>query len=325
MDAGAEPFPRTFLCADGGMRLDVFLATLLAPEAVSRMQVQRSIRAGLVRVDGRVGKGGERLPAGARVEVAALAEGQPAPLQPEPIPLHVVYEDEDLAVVDKPRGLVVHPAPGNARGTLVHALLARYGSLEGVAGGPADADAGDAAVRPGIVHRLDRDTTGLLLVARTRRAGLALRRQIAAREVARLYLAIAHGLPPERFTVDAPLGRAPDGRRMEAVEGGRPARTHAALRERFPGPPACSLLELRLETGRTHQIRVHLAAAGYPVAGDALYGQPERDAAAGLHLAGQALHAWRLRFRHPADGREVTVEAAPPPDFLAALTALRGR
>lgn len=371
-------FPRTFVIpAEGGQRLDRFLAQALAPLEVSRTAVQRAIRAGLVRVDGRPGKGGERAAPGARIELLGLPAPELVPLQPEPCPLVIVYEDDDLVVVDKPRGMVVHPAPGSRHGTLVHALLARYGSLEGMSspagGGVSTAWCGEGRAtappgggrgvggegrvargggswsaeakarpdvgpvqgtddvrpgtdpRPGIVHRLDKDTTGLLLVARTVAAGAALRRQIAAREVRREYLGIARGLPPERWTVDAPIGRAADRQRMAVVTGGRAAVTHGTVLERFAGVPPYALVALRLETGRTHQIRVHLSAAGYPLAGDRVYGQPEQDAAAGLRLAGQALHAFRLQLRHPVTGVALCLEADPPADFRVALDVLRMR
>jgi len=238
-----------------------------------------------------------------------------------------VYEDEHLLVINKPRGLVVHPAPGHWEHTLAQALLARYGTLEpetaqGTDRGP---QASSAGLRPGIVHRLDKDTTGLLVVARSERAAAVLRRQLAARGVTREYLGIVRGTPPPSFVIDAPIGRARTGQRMAVVEGGRPARTHAQRQEIFPGTPTYALLRLRLETGRTHQIRVHLASAGMPIAGDPLYGDPDADRRAGLMLAGQALHAWRLRLQHPVNGEWLQWEVEPPADFQAALQTLRRR
>jgi 23S rRNA pseudouridine1911/1915/1917 synthase len=327
------PFPCRLVAAAGAERLDRFVTEALGMPGISRSLVQRAIAEGLVLVDGRPGREGQRLPPGTAVEVLGLPR-RPAPsLEPEPLPLRVVYEDDHLAVIDKPRGLVVHPAAGTPKGTLLNALLARYGELEGTSaqGDPGEDDdegvgleyGGD--LRPGIVHRLDKDTTGLMVVARTPLAGAALRRQIAAREMVRRYLALVGGSPPERFTVDAPIGRAPDRRRMAVVEGGRPARTHAQRLESFPGKPPYALLEVRLETGRTHQIRVHMAFAGFPVAGDPLYGQPVLDAAAGLDLPGQALHAYHLEFEHPATGQRMVFEAPLPPDFQQALERLRQR
>jgi 23S rRNA pseudouridine1911/1915/1917 synthase len=308
--------PRRFVAPEGGVRLDRFLAEALAGEAGSRSQVRRAIDQGLVRVDGRPAKAGQRLRAGAVVEVEGLPRPPASHLEPAPLPIRIVYEDEHLVVVDKPRGVVVHPAPGHWEGTLVHGLLHRYGGLE----------PGTGDLRPGVVHRLDKDTTGLLVVARTPEAGSALRRQLADRTLGREYLALVRGEPPERFTVDAPIGRDPTSRlRMAVRADGRPARTHGEVRERFPGRPPYALVALRLETGRTHQIRVHLASSGFPVAGDGVYGAAEEDRAAGLELGGQALHAWRLRLLHPATGEPMAFAAEPPPDFAAALERLRAR
>lgn len=310
----------------GADRLDRFVTEALGVPGISRSMVQRAIASGMVTVDGHPGRDAQRLSSGSVVEVAGLPRGQAPSLAPEAIPLRVVFEDEHLAVIDKPRGLVVHPATGNPTGTLVNALLARYGELEG-SQGERDEDALEfgADVRPGIVHRLDKDTTGLLVVARTAEAGAGLRRQIAMREMARRYLALVRGSPPDRFTVDAPIGRSADRRRMAVVEGGRPARSHATRQEAFPGSPAYALLEVRLETGRTHQIRVHMAFSGYPLAGDPIYGRPAVDVGAGLELAGQALHAFRLEFAHPVTGELLAIEAPLPADFRAALEHLRRR
>ena len=325
--SGAErpgpAFPQHLRAASGAERLDRFVTEALGAPGISRSMVQRAIAAGLVTVDGAPGREGMRLRPGASVVVAALPRPEGAALLPEALPLRLVYEDDDIAVIDKPRGLVVHPAAGNPSGTLVNALLARYGTLEGEHGGDALEFGED--VRPGIVHRLDKDTTGLLVVARTAAAGSGLRRQIAMREMSRRYLALVRGRPPERFTVDAPIGRSADRKRMAVVEGGRPARSHAERQEAFPASPPYALLLVRLETGRTHQIRVHMAFAGYPVAGDALYGRPEADREAGLTLPGQALHAHRLEFAHPVTGEPLAFESPPPPDFLEACRILRQR
>jgi len=329
--AAAPAFPCVLVAAAGAERLDRFVTAALGAPGISRSLVQRAIAAGLVAVDGRVGKEAQRLPAGAEVVVAGLPKSEGPSLEPEPIPLRVLYEDDHLAVIDKPRGLVVHPAAGNPKGTLVNALLARYGRLEsdGDEQDPEDAAAGTLAygadVRPGIVHRLDKDTTGLMVVARTAIAGADLRRQIGMRQMSRRYLALVRGTPPEHFTVDAPIGRSADRRRMAVVEGGRPARSHAQRLAHFPGKPPYALLEVRLETGRTHQIRVHLAFSGYPVAGDPVYGRPAVDAAAGLELDGQALHAYRLEFTHPVTERPLAFEAPQPADLAAALARLAAR
>jgi 23S rRNA pseudouridine1911/1915/1917 synthase len=233
---------------------------------------------------------------------------------PQPIPLDVVYEDNDLLVVNKPAGMVVHPAHGHREGTLVNALLARYPSLV----------AGDVG-RPGIVHRLDQDTSGLMVVAKTELALEHLRRQFKSREVQKIYLALVHGRPsaPEGV-IEAPLGRNPRQRkRMAVVAGGRPARTRYRLLEDLGD---YSLLAVSLETGRTHQIRVHLAWLGVPVAGDRVYGRERgvRRAWRDMGLGRQFLHAWQLSFERPGDKGVASLEAPLPSDLQGVLTALRG-
>lgn len=317
-----------------GERLDVFLAGR-AELGLTRSAVQSLIRRDLILVGDRPGKAGDRLREGEQVTVT-LPPPQPARALPEPIPLDVVYEDGDVAVVNKARGMVVHPAPGHAGGTLVNALLARCPELWA---------AGDA-VRPGIVHRLDRDTTGLLVVAKSRAAHEALARQLKERTMRREYLALVHGQPPDEGTVDAPIGRhTADRKRMAVVARGRPAVTRYRVVERFPAPRGTvagargggyALLAVRLETGRTHQIRVHMAHIGHRVAGDPVYGarRPRRGGGGGgagtgaggageLGLAAQALHAARLGFAHPRTREWMEFEAPPPPDLAAALDRLR--
>ena len=220
---------------------------------------------------------------------------------PEAVPLRVLHDDGDLVVVDKPPGMVVHPSLGHAEGTLVHALLGLGGNWSALGG----------TARPGIVHRLDRGTSGLILAARTDAAHRELAAQLASRSLSRTYLAIARGgLRQEAQVVDGPIGRDPRNRlRMAVVEGGRPARTRFQVLDRRGGH---TLVRCDLETGRTHQVRVHLAALGHPIAGDELYGRrrpqdPRRP----------MLHAWRLRFRHPRTGMEMSFEVPPPPDFTA--------
>ena len=235
-------------------------------------------------------------------------------LAPEAIPLDIVYEDEDLLVVNKPAGLVVHPAVGHHRGTLVNALLDHCPDLSGIGG----------YLRPGIVHRLDKDTSGLLLVSKSDLAHQGLSAGLKAHRIKRKYLALVCGeVRSERGLIDAPLGRDPkDRKRMAVVADGRPARTHFLIQERFPG---YTLLDVELETGRTHQIRVHLAYAGYPVAGDPVYG-PRRARQGGhssLNLAGQALHAYRITFTHPRTDELLTFEAPLPPVFEDVLELLR--
>jgi len=290
-----------------GARLDRFLADPLG----SRARAQRLIDAGRVRVDGATRPkrhplaGGERItveeePATGEARTAAAAGG------PDSITFGVAYEDEHLLVVDKPAGLVVHPARGHRHGTLSQALAGR-------------AAGGEEPWRAGIVHRLDRDTSGLLVVARSEEAHRALKAAIAAREVRREYLALVEGRPPaRRGTVDAPLGRDRRVRTRVSPDTDEPreARTHFALEDALPG---FSLLRVWLETGRTHQIRAHLLAIGHPVAGD-----PEYGTAGTLGLERQFLHAARLAFTHPVTGVAVDLSSPLPPDLEAALALARG-
>ncbi len=290
-----------------GARLDRFLADPLG----SRARAQRLIDAGRVRVDGATRPkrhplaGGERItveeePATGEARTAAAAGG------PDSITFGVAYEDEHLLVVDKPAGLVVHPARGHRHGTLSQALAGR-------------AAGGEEPWRAGIVHRLDRDTSGLLVVARSEEVHRALKAAIAAREVRREYLALVEGRPPaRRGTVDAPLGRDRRVRTRVSPDTDEPreARTHFALEDALPG---FSLLRVWLETGRTHQIRAHLLAIGHPVAGD-----PEYGTAGTLGLERQFLHAARLAFTHPVTGVAVDLSSPLPPDLEAALALARG-
>jgi 23S rRNA pseudouridine1911/1915/1917 synthase len=309
--------------AEVGERLDRALVDRL-PD-LTRSAIQRLIDKGHVRVDGQRVKSGHKLRPGERVSML-VPPVRPTDLTPEPIPLDVVFEDADLLVINKPKGLVVHPAPGHASGTLVHAVLAHAGEeLSGIGG----------EERPGIVHRLDRDTSGLILVAKTDLAHESLQRQIGARTVERRYLAVVRGSPKfERAEVDAAIGRHPVDRKRMAVlpvtaqPPPRPALTELKVRERFPG---FALLEARLRTGRTHQIRVHCAYIGHPIAGDPIYGPRLRDPQIPLSLRraidaleGQALHAYRLAFDHPRTGARLTFTAPPPPDMQALLSALGG-
>lgn len=292
----------------GGERLDLFLARL--EEIPSRSQARRLIEEGRIRVNGAPApKAGMRLLPGDRVALRLPPKESGEELRAEPVPLNLVYEDEHLAVVNKPRGMVVHPAPGHAGGTLLNALLHRYPELVGVGG----------TGRPGIVHRLDKETTGLLVVARSQQAYAGLVAQLKARAVERIYSALVHGQPPvEKGCVDAPIGRHPlDRKKMAVVErGGRPAVTHFHVVERFS---EYALLEVRLETGRTHQIRVHMAHIGHPLAGDRRYGAPPSK----LFPDGQALHAARLAFEHPVTKEALSFTAPLPGDFEEALRTLR--
>jgi 23S rRNA pseudouridine1911/1915/1917 synthase len=280
---------------------------LLAEEVgdLSRTAAARLLREGRVTLNGRPARAADRAREGDVVEFdppqpAASVELPAA----ESIPLDVVYEDAQLVVVDKPAGMVVHPAAGHRTGTLVHALLGLGGSWS-MAGGE---------TRPGIVHRLDKDTSGLLVAARTEAAHRALSAQLARRTMSRTYLAIVRGRVTGAGMLEGAIGRHPkDRKRMAVVAGGREARTHYEAIAALHGH---TLLRCRLETGRTHQIRVHLSAFGHPVAGD-------RDYGGGSTPARPLLHAWRLRFEHPESGREMDFEAPPPADFQAFLESIR--
>jgi 23S rRNA pseudouridine1911/1915/1917 synthase len=295
--------------ADAGQRLDQVLADLAG---VSRAAAARWIEAGRVRVDGRARPKSHRLEGGERLSWEPIEAPVSAALVPERRPLEVRFEDEHLLVVAKPAGLVVHPGAGHPTGTLVNALLGRDDPRLSAAGG---------TVRPGIVHRLDKDTSGLLLVAKDDRAHAALARDLAARRIERRYLALVQGHLDPDGTVDAPIGRHPgDRRRMAVVPGGRRAVTHWHVLERLDG---VDLVEVRLETGRTHQIRVHLSSLGHPVVGDRTYGADPRLAER-VGLRRPFLHAWRLRFAHPVSGDPVEVSEGLPADLQAALERVRG-
>ena len=311
--------------AAAGLRLDRFLQGE-APD-LSRTRLQALIRAGRVTVDDRPAKASLRLRAGSAVGLEVPAPEALA-LVPEAIPLDVVYEDGHLLVLNKPAGLVVHPGAGHATGTLVQALLAHCGpTLSGIGG----------VRRPGIVHRLDRGTSGLLVVAKTDPAHLALARQLKARTVERRYLALVHGaLPHAEGVVEAAIGRDPHDRLRMAVRpaaAGRAAVTRYRVLERFVRPAPLTVLAVQLGTGRTHQIRVHLAHLGFPVAGDRIYLRGGRRRGAGppvpglqsrvAALGGHALHAGLLGFRHPVTGDALRFEAPPPPAFAALLDWLR--
>jgi 23S rRNA pseudouridine1911/1915/1917 synthase len=298
---------------EAGLRLDAALAGLAG---VARSQARRWIDAELVWLEG------ARVRASARVSSGQAIEAEPpepvaASVAGEPIPLEVLHEDTDLIVVNKPAGLVVHPAPGHPGGTLVNALLHLCGDLAGIGG----------VLRPGIVHRLDRGTSGVMVVAKNDASHAALALQFHDHIVERVYLALVRGTPgPEEGRVDRPVGRHPrDRKRMSVVTGsGRTAQTVWRVRERFPAA-GHALLEVRPETGRTHQIRVHLASAGLPIAGDPVYGRarPGRRGGPALGLERPALHAAVLGFRHPRSGEKVRFETQPPADFSAALARLR--
>lgn len=308
---------------DAGKRVDVYVARVLG---VSRSQAERLVRDGHVLVNGTAVKPGRILRAGDRV----LAEEPPAEpwhLKPEPLALDVLYRDEHLLVVNKPRGLVVHPAAGHADGTLANALLALLPELPAIGG----------LERPGIVHRLDKDTSGLMLVALSEQAYHTLQAMIKDRLVDRRYVALVWGNPAfETATVEAAIGRHPHDRKRMAVlpedaPGARPAITELTVLRRYG---LWSYIEARLRTGRTHQIRVHCAYARHPVVGDPLYGSPPGNLASEAHrtaapvmelvsrLNGQMLHAHRLALQHPVTGTNMSFEADPPEEMRLVLDAL---
>ena len=301
---------RTSLTAaseDRGVRLDSFLACRV-PE-LTRSAAARLIETGRVTVAGRTAAKSCRLEGGELVE-AELPDPEPTQALPQDIPLDVVYEDEDVIVVNKPAGLVVHPAPGHPDGTLVNALLHHCGSsLSGIGG----------ELRPGIVHRIDRDTSGLIIAAKNDAAHQALSAQLQDHTLARTYEAVVVGnLREDRGTVDAPIGRHHTDRKKMAVtdRGGRAAVTHWEVLERFQG---FTHVRCRLETGRTHQIRVHMAHLGHPICGDTVYGA--RKPVPGL--TGQCLHAVGLRFIHPRTGETVELSCPLSDAFTALLEKLR--
>jgi 23S rRNA pseudouridine1911/1915/1917 synthase len=284
-----------------GERLDRYLASL--PGVGSRGVAERLLEGGGVLVDGRELGKSHRLSGGERIEFEPPE--QEAKLEPEAIDLRIAYEDDHLVVVDKPAGLVVHPAPGHATGTLVHGLLSRD-----VAGGDSD--------RPGIVHRLDRDTSGLMVVARSEEAHARLQGLVRRRALERRYLALVVGKPrSRRGRIEAPIGRDRRDPMRHSLDTDTPrdAVTHFEIAELLPRH---ALLDVRLETGRTHQIRVHLAAIDLPVAGDPMYGRPRE-----LGLDRQFLHAARLAFAHPFTGEVVDIESPLPEDLSAALERAR--
>jgi 23S rRNA pseudouridine1911/1915/1917 synthase len=288
------------LVADvSGVRLDKFVGER-CPE-LSRTHAQKLITAGFITVNGRAAKSSFKLTVSDRIDISLPPES-PGPLSPDVIPLKIVYEDNDLLVVDKPAGLAVHPAPGHPSHTLANAVL---GYLPGLAEG---AD----SLRPGIVHRLDKDTSGLIIVAKNRLAHENLSDQFKSRSVSKSYLVLVKGkLAPESGIIEAAIGRDPRNRqRMAVVSRGREARTEYRVLKYIGG---YSLLEIKPETGRTHQIRVHLAAIGFPVLGDATYGVPSP------HLSRQFLHASGIAFRLPSTNEYVEFTSPLPPDLEKAL------
>jgi 23S rRNA pseudouridine1911/1915/1917 synthase len=293
--------------ADAGQRLDRWLTSELREldYDVSRTQVQQWIADGFVNGTGKL-KPGQLIETG-EVYHVVVPDPEPLELVGDDVPFGIEYLDDDVVVVNKPRGLVVHPAAGHTRGTLVNGLIFRGVSLAPFGG----------SLRPGVVHRIDKDTSGLLMLARTERAFQSLSEQLREHTVHRVYRAIVHGqLTHAEGTIDAPIGRDPSNRqRMAVVKGGKEAVTHFRVLERFSH---FTYVELKLETGRTHQIRVHMAYIGHPLAGDPVYG-PRRT----LDIDGQALHAMELGFSHPRTATWMSFRSSLPADMEALLTQLR--
>jgi len=295
--------------AEGEARLDAYLA-VQGELGLSRSRIKGLIEDGQVTVNGEVPRASQKIHPGDAV-VVNVPDPVHIELLPEAIPLNVVFEDADVLVINKPRGMVVHPAAGNWSGTLVHALLDHVDDLEGIGG----------ELRPGIVHRLDKDTSGLLVVAKNERAMASLADQIREHTARRVYWAIVHGnAMPDSGRIEAPIGRHHTDRKKMAVQPktGKDAATHFRVIERFKG---YALLECKLETGRTHQIRVHLSFIGHPVVGDSVYGTRK----AHLGMEAQALHARQLGFTHPATGEWMEFTAEIPADMEQALQGLRAQ
>ena len=289
-------------------RLDAYLSALY-PEQ-SRSYIQNMIRSGVVTVDGRAVKTGYKLSFGETI-LWKQQDAAPMKAQAEDIELDVMYEDSDIIVINKPQGMVVHPAAGHSDGTMVNALLHHCGDLSGING----------VIRPGIVHRIDKDTSGVLVAAKNDEAHIGLTAQWKEHNITRVYHALVHGVIPEdRGSIDAPIGRHPKDRKKMAVETahGKNAITHYRVLERFATADA-TYIELKLETGRTHQIRVHMAHLGHPVIGDPVYGRRKEK----YQLNGQTLHAKVLGFLHPRTGEYIEFESELPDYFRELLTEFR--
>ena len=298
-----------------GVRLDRFLVSVLPQQ--SRSQIQRLIRQGLVRVGGQPARANQPVKAEQQVIVDLPIPAEPD-LQPEALPLRILYEDVDLIVVDKPAGMVVHPAAGHASGTLVNALLHHVGDLSGVGG----------EKRPGIVHRLDRGTSGLMVVAKHDASHVELSRQFRDREVEKEYVALVWGAVQGGRRIDAPIGRDPSNRKKMSARARRSREAVTRIVRAEPLGRALTLAHVAIYTGRTHQIRVHLSAIGHPVVGDPLYGGVHRRVPGDLkpvtHLERPFLHAARLVFKHPTDGRPMQFTSDLPDDLRRVLDELQG-
>lgn len=284
-------------------------------EGLSRSRAAQLIDSGDVTVDGKAAHPALRLRGGEAISLR-VPPAQPSSVEAEALPLRVLYEDDELVVVDKAAGMVVHPAAGNWSGTLVNALLHHVDDLEGVGG----------ELRPGLVHRLDKDTTGCLVVAKNERALLSLQEAFKGRDVDKRYLAIVLGEPKDHAVIETLYGRHPRDRKRFTgrVREGKVAKTELTVKERFDG---AALVEVVLHTGRTHQIRVHLSEAGFPLLADKVYGKKAKKQLldAERAMGRQALHAWKLSFPHPKKKKRMSFEAPLPSDFEAALSLLRAR
>ncbi len=295
-----------------GERIDRYLSQQLSD--LSRSRIQQLIEDGNVQLNDKVCTSKKTtVQPGDRISLV-IPEAKPLELEPEAIPLDILYEDDSLIILNKPAGLVVHPAAGHESGTLVNALLAHCPNLTGIGG----------VQRPGIVHRLDKDTTGAIAIAKTDQAHQHLQAQLKAKTARREYLGVVYGAPSaESGTIDQPIGRHPIDRKKMAVvpveKGGRPAITHWQVRERLGN---YTLIHFQLETGRTHQIRVHSAYVGHPIVGDPVYSSGR---SVGVNLPGQALHAWRLTLQHPLREDSIEVTAPLPKTFTTLLDVLRRR
>ena len=308
---------RTFTVGEDGegMRLDRFLVSVLPGH--SRSQIQRLIKEERVRIDGRDARANQTVRIGQQISVEISAPVDPEP-QPEALPLTILYQDRDLIVIDKPAGMVVHPAAGHESGTLVNALLHHIDDLSGIGG----------EKRPGIVHRLDRGTSGLMVVAKHDAAHVELARQFREREIEKEYLALVWGDVRAGRRIDAPIGRDPSNRKKMSARARRSREAVTRIVRAEPLHPMLTLARVAIHTGRTHQIRVHLHAIGHPIVGDALYGGVHRrvpgDLKAVTHLERPFLHAARLAFRHPSDGRRMEFDSPLPDDLQRVLDELRG-
>lgn len=300
-----------FTAEKSGERLDVFLTTQM--ENFSRSHIQKLISSGKAWVNGVIRKGNYKLKAGDVIEIE-VPEPEKAAVLPENIPLDILYEDQDIIVINKPRGMVVHPAPSVYSGTLVNALMYHCQDLSGING----------EIRPGIVHRLDKDTSGVMVAAKNDVAHLNLAKQIQEKTAFRIYQALVWGnIKEEAGIVHGDIGRHPVDRKKMAIvqENGKPATTHFRVLERYG---ACTLVECKLETGRTHQIRVHMDYIGHPLLGDPKYGTDRKGRVRGnFAIKGQALHSMSLELTHPATGKRMKFQAPMPEDMLQLIEKLR--